>query len=263
MGLGKLWFLVDPTFLFGLNAYVSVLFVFVEDKTLTLQWPNPKAVQLHMTDPAVFISIGLTILAMILVWSADVSRLKISTIRRACWYLWNGCIFHVIDGMIGLGFVPVMASNFEYLDIRFREVPFSEGGPHPSEAIIAHILVLMEIFVMTPLCLTCFVGIIHQKKWAQEAEIILCVIHCFGTIIFAVPPLFESCVGLAPIGLVGCWRSASMFELFFFWFGYLANYIWLFLPGMLLVRAVRSNLKKKEQIAPENPFDIVDKKKTS
>ena len=146
-----------------------------------------------------------------------------------------------------------MVENYEYLDNRFRSVPFSKGGPHHSEALSAHIVVMMELFVMIPLCLVCFVGVLSQKKWAQEAEICLCVIHIMGTTFFSIPPLVDHCIGLAPIGQVGCFPSVfSLFNLFYYYFAFGINLLWIAVPAMYIYQAVASNYSLKLQAPTTN-----------
>jgi len=248
MGPNKSRLFLDPTFLLGLSCYISVLFVEGDIKAHSVNFRplDVKLARKHFADPTVIVSTVLTVAALALTWNTRVDALDSATVRKAGWYLWNACLFHVMDGMVGLGFAPLLGENYDFLDNRLRAVEFSHGGPHPGEASIAHLILMIEIFFMAPMCLLCFVGVIQQRKWAQDAEILLCATHVLGTIIWSIPPLLDDCKSLAPIGIAGCTPSVlSLYNLFYFWFGYGINLLWIFVGTRYLLEAMWSNYKIK------------------
>jgi len=124
-----------------------------------------------------------------------------------------------MDGMVGLGFFPLLSEFYENLDNRFRtKRTVEKGGAHHSEIELVELIVNMEIMIMAPLCIVVFVGILSRASWRQEAEMVLCTIQLLGTVYFCGVELKTGCLNLVPIGKPGCFAGTSTYELFFFWF---------------------------------------------
>ena len=246
--MSKLRLLIDPTLIFGLSTFFSVLFVEADEFSHLLRFRkfDSNTVIKHLTSPVLPLSLILAVVFFWVTWTADTSNFSNSRFRRVGWYLWNAAVIHLMDGMVGLGRLPLMESNFHILDIRFRDETFENGGPHRGEYAVTTTIVLVEIFVMLPLCYLAAIGVIKSAKWGPDIEIIICTIHILGTLIYVAPPLMNECVELAPIGERGCLRNPfSLYNFFYFWFGFGINIVWLVLPLVLLITAVQQNLEYK------------------
>jgi len=159
------------------------------------------------------------------------------------WYLWNGAVFHMLmDGFSGsfsntFAGVPLIANQYEKLDRRFNTA-------NPDHSTIWTVGVL-ELFVMTPLCFYCYIGM--NKGWASRwpMELIVGVCHIFGMLVFCLTEIKDgqrNIPGTNPIG-----GDNGLFEhakwdnehLTFYWFGFVVcNLVWFVVPYLRIAAAV-------------------------
>eukprot|EP01060_Flectonema_neradi_P019837 TRINITY_DN27355_c0_g1_i1.p1 TRINITY_DN27355_c0_g1~~TRINITY_DN27355_c0_g1_i1.p1 ORF type:complete len:225 (+),score=21.30 TRINITY_DN27355_c0_g1_i1:72-746(+) len=140
------------------------------------------------------------------------------------WYLWNGAIIHIMmDGCVGsLDKLKLFSQQYKILDHRFvtRDVvPVSIG--------------LIELYIMAPLCLLLYLAFKWNLPCKNPLEIIVCVMHAFGAIMFVLPEHLISYKNVA----VDYNLEFSLYYLTYFWFGFLANFIWVVVPLYNMKRA--------------------------
>lgn len=84
-----------------------------------------------------------------------------------------------MDGMVNLGYLPLMEKNYHLMDLRFKHVGSKPHSPSRSEVNLVFTITTLELFVMSALCYLAFYGIRMRTAWSHEAEIVLNVVSCF------------------------------------------------------------------------------------
>ena len=240
----------DPTLLFCASTLMSVLFVrgHSDTKTLELVPFNEYGAQLqkHFVDPA-WVAGGLFLYLAYYLTSAAVSDRFSKTQRmEAGWYLWNGAIIHVMmDGMAGGGWfkdtkagpggwgLKLMNENYQILDKRFARTG-TEG-----DMAVATTITQTELIVHSTLCLYAYIGICTRTRWADAVGLIALSFQMFGAIMFIVPDLLTGCPNMQPFDELTCTPGFSWFELFYFWFGVVVNFVWVIVPLAMMKNIIQ------------------------
>lgn len=168
----------------------------------------------------------------------------------AGWYLWNGCICHVmLDGMAGGNWGnALMNKNYRQLDLRFNyEQKGTAGGPHPSDVAAALTVTQTELWCHSVLCLFAYVGYCRDAKWKQEIGILALAFQLFGAIVFVGPEFLTGCLNMVPHNEFNCMPdTGSLYNLFYFYFGVGANFVWVVIPVWMIWEEVRSSAAAKK-----------------
>lgn len=149
----------DPTFLFLIQTFWSILFVEADDKTksLSLRMPQFEEVVAHTTDPAVFIGFAELAVFLYLVRGSRAALTRSESL--VCnWHLWNAILtYTMMDGLNGAfseaGFLPMMHKRaYQLVDRRYRRDQIGAGGvgsagPSAFEANFVKVLGSTELFV--------------------------------------------------------------------------------------------------------------------
>ena len=231
----------DPTLLFCSGTLLSVVFVRGDSatKTLSLVPTNEIPSQLFtlFVDPA-FVA-GFLFLAMAYYMTKDYvhDRFTSAQRREAGWYLWNGAIIHIMmDGMAGGGHIAtkggwglkLMNDNYQILDKRFSR------DATDGDIAVATTITQTELYVHSILTFFAYVGLCRRTKWADVVSSIALSFQLFGAIVFIVPDLLTGCPNMQPFDDKTCTPDATMFTLFYFWFGVMVNFVWVIVPAMML-----------------------------
>jgi hypothetical protein len=122
------------------------------------------------------------------------------------------------------------------LDNRFNvgctatsQVPCA-APPHPSDAAAALVVTQTELYVHSLLCLAAYVGLQKRAAWQHELQIAALAFQLLGAIVFVGSELLTGCLNMVPIGEHTCAPGVSLYELFYFWFGVSANFVWVVIP---------------------------------
>lgn len=182
---------LDPTLLFGVGTLFSVCFVVGNESTMSLELRPideiPGILLSFLTDRAFFIG-GVLLLATRWWVGESTGKSKLTPVeqRRAGWYLWNAIIFHcMMDGLAGTGYGnALMNKNYQLLDRRFKP---DGGGASKGDVAVVAIVVHIELFMHTMLCLAAYVGIASGAKWQHEAELVALTFQLFGLFVFVGP----------------------------------------------------------------------------
>lgn len=229
----------DPTFLFCLSTLFSVVFVRGNSATQKLEIVQlkqlPGQLQDHLLDPIWIL--GALFLYVAYFYTKDYVSNSFSASQRieAGWYLFNGCIIHVMmDGCAGGGWfdskegggwgMKLLNANYQVLDKRFARLA-PEG-----EIAIATVVTQTELFCHSILCLIAYVGICKRAKWADVVAMMALSFQLFGAIVFIVPDLLTGCPNMQPFDQLTCMPEATMFTFFYFWFGVGCNILWVAIP---------------------------------
>ena len=226
----------DPTFLFLLPTLLSAVFVDTTSesgKILMVALDAIPARFVAYVGDASFVAGGVFLcLAYYLAGGSESSKALFSPSerRRAGWYLWNGCICHVmLDGMVGQGYgLPIMQANYKILDKRFTE------AGHEGERALVSVVTFLELTVHSSLCLAAYVGIARRSAWRDIAATLALTFQLFGAIVFIVPDLMTGCPNMIESARGTCVAGLTPYELFFYWFGVGANLVWILIPGIML-----------------------------
>lgn len=171
-------------------------------------------------------------------------------IYAAGWYLWNGCICHVmLDGMAGGNWGNhLMNANYRLLDLRFNwEDRGTAGGPHASDVAAALTVTQTELWCHSTLCLFAYVGYCRDSAWKQEIGILALAFQLFGAIVFVGPEFLTGCINMVPHNEYNCMPdTGSLYNLFYFYFGVGANFVWVVIPVYMIWEAVHSSAAQKE-----------------
>jgi hypothetical protein len=249
----------DPTFLFAVSCLLSVLFVEGDEPTMTLRLKkfDPFKTIAHLLDPAILIGVMVAVCTLKFAFDKGIKQGPRIKFLRAGWYLWNACFFHItMDGLGSIGFLPLMRSNYELLDARLKPDDVNakraaQGLHHASQGEIALLdfIVKTELYVMSLFCLGAFFGVVTEAKFRDECEIIASLLHIAGTLVWSVPEIMVGCINCVPIGKVGCIPGTSLYELFYYWFAFGINILWVIVPGLCLSAAVERSISVKVAVS--------------
>jgi len=241
-------FFLDPTCAFALSTLLSVLFVKGElaTKTLVFKKFDPEEAIEYLTDTPILVGVGVVVLTLAMVGQCE--KVARANQMRASWFLWNAAVFHIMmDGCSGgLNRPALMGANYRILDNRFRtHIPESKGGPHHGEAAGGFVVVMVELLIMSVLCIITCVGIMKNKPWHHEMQALMSAVHLFGVIMFVVPEFLTQCQNMAPIGEKSCLPELTPFTFFYYYFGVGANLVWVFVPLYLGYTAIMESAEIK------------------
>merc|ERR1711871_35298 len=113
----------------------------------------------------------------------------------------------------------LMGENYQLLDRRFT-------GDSDPEQVLAWLVVNMEIFIHAPLCLSAYVGIVTDKVWSCELEIMALTVQLIGTFVFVLPDFLTGCLNMVPHNVPTCVPNLTAYTAFFFYFGVTVNVVW-------------------------------------
>jgi hypothetical protein len=238
----------DPTFLFLLPTLMSVVFVKGDAATQTLSVVAaadlPQRLMDHVCDPAWAAGALFLYAAYTLAGGAAATKGRFSFAERcaAGWYLWNGCICHLMmDGMAGgpnggWG-LKVMHENYAILDRRFDEASTTAIA---SDVAVGTVVTQTELVFHAGLCLAAYVGLASRKGWADGVGLVALSFQLFGAFVFILPEFMTGCENMVPHGVKNCMPGFSLFELFYFWFGVGVNVVWVIVPAVMIVNIWRS-----------------------
>ena len=246
---------MDPTFLFLVSCFFSVLFIEADDesKTLELSMPSIRAVVTQVLDPAVFIGIAELFAFLYFARGAQPSGITRVESLAMHWHLWNGIlIYTMMDGLNGAfseyGFLPLLHERgYRMVDRRYRRHMIGQApmGPSAYEANVARTVNAMEVLVYSWLSIMAAVGIATRATWHKTIELVVLTMALFGTIVFVVPDFLDGCLNTQPIGVKDCFPERTPFYLFFTYFGVAINLIWLLVPLLIIVGRIRRDFKGK------------------
>jgi hypothetical protein len=190
----------------------------------------------YFLDPWMITTFGL-LFAVVHVTKSKLppQQLSVRDQRIASWYLVNGIFIQfLMDGLVGgLQQVPVLRTQYEKLDARYR-------NHDPTVMIIS----LIELFIMSPLCLVVYYGYHRKTAWRAPVELVTCTLHAMGTVVFVGSELL---VGLKD---VPCdWTlSFSIYHLIYFWFAFVfCNTLWIALPTRLAIDCIQQVTQQQQQ----------------
>ena len=238
----------DPTFLFLLPTLMSVVFVQGDAATQTLRIVAPAEIPQrlmdHVIDPA-WAAGALFLYAAYKLSGGDAAtkgRFSYAERCAAGWYLWNGCICHLMmDGMAGgpnggWG-LKVMHDNYAILDRRFDE---SSTTAIASDVAVGTVVTQTELIFHSTLCLAAYVGLATRKGWADGVALVALSFQLFGAFVFIIPEFMTGCENMIPHGEKNCSPGFSLFEIFYFWFGVGVNVVWVIVPAVMIFNIWRS-----------------------
>eukprot|EP01064_Diplonema_japonicum_P033320 TRINITY_DN6524_c0_g3_i1.p1 TRINITY_DN6524_c0_g3~~TRINITY_DN6524_c0_g3_i1.p1 ORF type:complete len:234 (+),score=40.03 TRINITY_DN6524_c0_g3_i1:23-703(+) len=174
-----------------------------------------------LSDPAFFCPLLVIMLAALVTRGQGV---KVDDKRaRARWYLWNAGVIHgMMDGLVGaFGQLPIFAKQYAILDKRFGN----------GEVTVPVVVGMLEIFIWAPLCLLTYNAIRRGLPSAAPLELITSTCHIVGTIAFITPEFLEG----FPNIVTDFNFEFTLHHIVYFWFGFLVNFLWIFLPLYLMV----------------------------
>eukprot|EP00455_Lapot_gusevi_P013417 TRINITY_DN16528_c0_g1_i2.p1 TRINITY_DN16528_c0_g1~~TRINITY_DN16528_c0_g1_i2.p1 ORF type:complete len:203 (+),score=55.39 TRINITY_DN16528_c0_g1_i2:68-676(+) len=154
---------------------------------------------------------------------------KLTTSQKwlAFWYLLNGVIIHTfLDGLIGwLALYPPLNQQYANLDSRY-----------PLGINYVMIISIVEMFVMTPLCLLCFHALCQNKSYFHPLQICVCAIQLMGTLVFTFSEVRDNFAHVRANGDFGL----SFDAIFYFWIFFVAaNILWTVLPAALILNSTK------------------------
>eukprot|EP00744_Colponema_vietnamica_P009242 GILI01013163.1.p1 GENE.GILI01013163.1~~GILI01013163.1.p1 ORF type:complete len:195 (+),score=39.51 GILI01013163.1:46-630(+) len=179
-------------------------------------------------DLAVSFSIGLFVLVFIASWPSKQPSLPFSQKLLAGWFIFNGVLIHIfLDGLVGAcQNVPYLFELYSHLDKRY---PLRD----PSVMMISY----TELFVMGPLCLFVYYGILHRKPWRHPLQLLVSAIQLVGTIIFTGGEIMSDFAHI-PTDFE---LTFTLDKIVFFWvFFVAANLLWSILPLCLICSSFAS-----------------------
>jgi hypothetical protein len=69
----------------------------------------------------------------------------------------------------------------------------------------------------------------------------------FGAIVFVIPEFLSGCLNMVPHNVHTCVPDASSYyNLFYFYFGVLVNFVWVIIPAYMIWEAICSSAAEKE-----------------
>ena len=244
---------LDPTFLFLFNTFWSVLFIEPNetDRSLSVVVPSLSAVFSTVVDPACLI--GLAELCAFFYFTGDKwKKLNQRESLTMHWHLWNGIlIYTMMDGLNGAfsehGFLPILhEKGYRLVDRRYRRhLIGAPGGIGPSsyEVLVARTVNSIELFVYSWMSIMAAVGVATRARWHQTVETIVLTMAAYGTIVFVLPDMLDGCYNMQPMGVKECLPPLNAFYFFYVYFGVVINFIWLFVPLLMLWFKARSDFK--------------------
>eukprot|EP01012_Entosiphon_sulcatum_P022287 TRINITY_DN2721_c0_g1_i1.p1 TRINITY_DN2721_c0_g1~~TRINITY_DN2721_c0_g1_i1.p1 ORF type:complete len:244 (+),score=51.69 TRINITY_DN2721_c0_g1_i1:25-756(+) len=176
-------------------------------------------IQAYFLDP-VFLGGGVALTVLLWLLFGGGKDLSTRDLRVARWYLLNGTIIHIcMDGLVGSFHKwPLFYKQYCTLDKRFitgHPIPWTVG--------------VIEFFGHSLFCFLTYYGYHNRRRWTPAAELFACAFQIFGAIAFVLAEFRE---GLENVP--ADWNlDFSWFHLFYFWFGFGANFVWLLIPGTL------------------------------
>ena len=170
-----------------------------------------------LTDPFFYCPVLLVAVMALIARTGKCKDLTENDKILSRWYLWNGAVIHIMmDGCVGsLDKLPLFAQQYKILDNRFviRDVvPISIG--------------LVELFIMAPLAIILYLGYKWNSSFTYPLEIVVCVMHIFGAVLFVLPEFLTGCKNIP----VDYNFEFTLHHIVYFWFGFMANFIWIVIP---------------------------------
>ena len=243
----------DPTFLFLVSTFFSVLFIEANDesKTLKLVMPSMRQVLTQLFDSAVVIGHFELMTFLYFARKASPSGISKSESLVMHWHLWNGIIIYtMMDGLNGAfseyGFLPLLHERgYRMVDRRYRRhmIDNLPMGPTAYEANVARTVNAMEVLVYSWLSIMVAVGIATRAKWHKSIELVVLTMSLYGTIVFVVPDFLDGCPSTQPIGVHDCFPELTPFYFFYTYFGVTINFIWFLVPLYMIVNRIRKDFK--------------------
>ena len=222
--------LTDPSVLFALNVIIAPLLIVNYPQT---QLDLSKE---YLTHPPIVITVILWLLIEII--AAVSSKSKTSITAR--WYLINAIFFHgLLDPICGIFQAGgLMSQQYAILDKRYT-LPFDHEG------LIVHLVSLLELVLMAPICLLIYYGY-HQnyknstdKIWIYCLEIIVSTLQLTGTFFYNGQELIHIVRGDGLEIFKVDYKLEFTFDyIFYFWFGaVVAQLPWIIVPCYMIKRA--------------------------
>lgn len=209
--MGTVAFLTDPTLWFCIFCYLVAPFKPNENIT------NEQRIG-YFTDPFVLGPWGIVFLTI--ATTGKKKELSRAEQMKANWYLFNGPTINMgLDAFVGLlDKIPLFRAQYVKLDARYRD----------HEAVVSTIAGL-ELTLYPVLCIALYRAYWQDANYRIPLEIATTAIQFYGTIMFVFCEMWDGNPNI---------KTDRNFEfsvdhIVYFWFGYLANYIWFIVPGLL------------------------------
>lgn len=232
-------FLLDPSWMFGIACVVTPPLLacspFIEYSDLS---PRGCDLPTYFSNPAFIVSTVLCIL-FVYVTQSDGKKISKADRRAAHWYVVNAFIFKsIMDTWSGtLQSWPMMTAQYNALEPRYI-MPFSK-----PESLPVHLTSILELTVMTPLCLATYWGLHRQTGWRYTIEAITATLQATGTYYFYLAGIITQGDALKKMATES---NAFDFLFYFIFANVFCPLLWIVVP-ILRIRTVTQQVSKLQK----------------